>query len=122
VPAFQSQVLKIIAPQEKLIMANTNIKSGVVLGGMGLSSRVGAEVGAGESRVDGASIASAVTFDTFENSFASFKDLNKTSFVRGVDLEDSIYDGSVVAPSGKKKIQVINKNSTPNSNSKKIEK
>eukprot|EP00603_Paraphysomonas_imperforata_P011351 CAMPEP_0114460126 /NCGR_PEP_ID=MMETSP0104-20121206/5580_1 /TAXON_ID=37642 ORGANISM="Paraphysomonas imperforata, Strain PA2" /NCGR_SAMPLE_ID=MMETSP0104 /ASSEMBLY_ACC=CAM_ASM_000202 /LENGTH=860 /DNA_ID=CAMNT_0001632819 /DNA_START=37 /DNA_END=2616 /DNA_ORIENTATION=- len=88
VPAFQSQVLKIIAPQEKLIMANTNVKSGVVLG----------TSGANNANTDGASVASAVTFDTFDDSFASFKDLNK-SFMRGADLEDSVYDASVADPS-----------------------
>jgi hypothetical protein len=89
VPAFQSQVLKIIAPQEKLITANTNIKSGAVLGGGGMS------------HADGGSVASAVTFDTFDDSFASFKDLNK-SCMRGVDLEDSMYDASVASVKKKK--------------------
>lgn len=89
VPAFQSQVLKIIAPQEKLISANTNVKSGALLGC---------------ARVDAAaSTASVVTFDTFDDSFASFKDLNR-SCVRGVELEDSVYDASIAAapPSAEK--------------------
>ena len=90
VPAFQSQVLKIIAPQERLIMANTNVKTGVVFGaGNGTMSNG-----------DAASVASAVTFDTFNDSFASFKDLNK-SVMCGADLEDSIYDTSVAEPTAK---------------------
>lgn len=90
VPAFQSQVLKLIAPQEKLILANTNVKSGVVLG----------TKGGNVANIDGASVASAVTFDTFDDSFASFKDLNK-SFMRGAELENSVYDASVADPSVK---------------------
>ncbi len=67
-------------------MANTNVKSGVVFGNVGASS--GFRHGEGAS-----SIASAITFDTFNESFASFKDLNKSTFImRGANLEDSFYD------------------------------
>ena len=84
VPAFQTQVLKIIQPQEKLILASTHIKDGTVFNGPA-------------STADGASVASGVTFDTFDDSFASYKDLNK-SFMRGAELENSIYDASVKSP------------------------
>ena len=75
-------------------MANTNIKSGAVLGGGGGGSGYQQHGNMSQHVSGGASIASAVTFDTFDESFASFKDLNK-SFVRGADLEDSVYDASV---------------------------
>lgn len=107
VPAFQSQVLKILAPNETLITASTNIKSGAVLatgGGSSVSSGgSGGHAGGTRSTADGeASVGSAVTFDTFDASFASFKDLNKI-FVPGAELEDSLYDTSVASPGHKAK-------------------
>lgn len=88
VTAFRSQVLRTIAPQKAVIKANAHVKSGALL------------AGAAGSPVAGASVTTALTFDTFQNSFASFKDLNKSTHVTfGVDLEDSTFNDSAVSKS-----------------------
>lgn len=95
-------------------MANTNVKSGaVVLSGAG----AGAQSMQTKPAACTASVASAVTLDTFNDSSASFKDLNKSFVVRGAELEDSMYDVSVAGSptKTKNKQQVTHKVALQNS-------
>lgn len=106
-------------------MANTNIKSGAVLGvgGPSIGMGGGGAHAARHNATDNASVGSTVTFDTFDDSFASFKDLNKSCFVPGADLEDSVYDTSVASakkkPDSKKKAKPgVQKQQTQKKNKK----